>query len=169
MKIKWNSKYTSISIYAFLVACASIIFFLIASEMKKFQMQISGLTATFMPIIIGFVMAYLFNFLLNFFEKSILNIKILNKRKPKRFIGLILTYITVGLILFLFINFIVPQLVSSIMGLVDDVPTYITNITKMVNDFDSKYEIQEEYYNLIIDQWDKYKDSIIKFVTDLIP
>ena len=38
-----------------------------------------------------------------------------------------------------------------------------------MNEFNSKYEIQEEYYNLLVDQWEKYKDSIIRFVTNLIP
>ena len=169
MKINWNSKYATISIYAFLVACASIVFYLIASEMNKFQLQISGLTSTFMPFIIGFVMAYLFNFILNFYENNILSIKGLNKRKGKRLFGLLLTYTTVGLLLFLFIKFIFPQLASSVLGLIEDIPTYISNISKLVSDFDNKYEIQEEYYNLIMDQWNKYRDSIIKFATNLIP
>ncbi|MFA5576465.1 MAG: AI-2E family transporter [Tissierellaceae bacterium] len=171
MKIKWDSKYTTISIYAFLVIAFSIIFYLLASEIDAFRVKVNDTLSTFMPFIIGFVMAYLFNFLLKFYESSILNIPILNRQKgkAKRIVGLLLTYGTVALLLYLFFNFIFPQLVSSIIKLANDIPLYIANITRMVNDFNSKYYIQEEYYNLLIDQWNKYKDSIIRFATNLIP
>lgn len=171
MKINWNSKYTTISVYAFIVACGSIIFYLIASEMTSFQIKVSGVIAMLMPFIIGFTMAYLFNFILDFYENNVINFKVLNKSRPKlkRFIGLVLTYTTVILLIFLFLNFVFPQLVSSVMGLVNDIPLYIANITELFNDFNSKYEIQEEYYNLLVEQWEKYKDTIVKFVTNLIP
>ena len=92
-----------------------------------------------------------------------------SKRKVKRGIGLLLTYLTVALFIYLFLIFVFPQLVSSIVGLANDIPTYISNITSLVNEFNSKYEIQEEYYKLLVEQWEKYKDSIIRFVTNLIP
>lgn len=171
MKINWSSKYTTIAVYGFIVACGSIIFYLIASELTSFQIKVGGIISMLMPFIIGFTMAYLFNFILEFYEKNVINFKILNKSRPKlkRFIGLVLTYATVVLLVFLFLNFVFPQLVSSIMGLVNDIPSYVGSITKLFNDFNSKYEIQEEYYNLIVEQWEKYKDTIIKFATDLIP
>ena len=71
MKINWNSKYTTIAVYSFIVACASITFYLVASEIKAFQLKISQITSTLMPFIIGFVMAYLFNFILKFYEEII--------------------------------------------------------------------------------------------------
>ncbi len=171
MKINWNSKYTTIAVYSFIVACASITFYLVTSEIRAFQLKISQITSTLMPFIIGFVMAYLFNFILKFYEGRLLNLSALktSKRKVKRGIGLVLTYCTVALFIYLFLIFVFPQLVSSIVGLANDIPTYISNITKIVNEFNSKYEIQEEYYNLLVDQWEKYKDSIIRFVTNLIP
>jgi len=171
MKINWNSKYTTIAVYSFIVACASITFYLVASEIKAFQLKISQITSTLMPFIIGFVMAYLFNFILKFYEERLFEFPSLkkSKRKVKRGIGLLLTYLTVALFIYLFLIFVFPQLVSSIVGLANDIPTYISNITSLVNEFNSKYEIQEEYYKLLVEQWEKYKDSIIRFVTNLIP
>lgn len=171
MKINWNSKYTTISVYGFLVACGSIIFYLIASEMTSFQLKISELISVFMPFIIGFVMAYLFNFILEFYEEKILKYVLPRNTnwKFKRLLGLVLTYATVALLIYLFLNFVFPQLVSSIAGLVNDIPEYIKVTTKMVNEFNEKYEIQEEYYNLLMEQWERYKDRIIEFATNLIP
>lgn len=171
MKINWNSKYTTISIYGFLTLCASIIFYLIASEIDLFQLKVGEVISIFMPFIIGFVMAYLFNFILDFYEKklfeSIFHKKM--KHKFKRFMALVLTYATVALLIYLFLNFVFPQLVSSIMGLVNDIPEYIKITTNKVNEFNEKYEIQEEYYNLLMEQWNKYRDRIISFATNLIP
>ncbi|NLV89147.1 MAG: AI-2E family transporter, partial [Tissierellia bacterium] len=134
MKINWNSKYTTIAVYSFIVACASITFYLVASEIKAFQLKISQITSTLMPFIIGFVMAYLFNFILKFYEERLFEFPSLkkSKRKVKRGIGLLLTYLTVALFIYLFLIFVFPQLVSSIVGLANDIPTYISNITSLV-------------------------------------
>ena len=171
MKINWNSKYTTIAIYSFLVTCASIIFYLIASEISSFQIKVGEILSTLMPFIIGFIMAYLFNFILKFYEKSISKLDFFKnkKHKFKRVIGLVLTYITVILLVFLFLNFVFPQLVSSIMGLVNDIPSYVSQATDLVNEFNDKYEIQEEYYNFLLERWNIYKESIIRFATNLIP
>jgi len=144
---------------------------LIASEINLFQIKVGKAISIFMPFIIGFTMAYLFNFILKFYEENLLNFKIFNDLKPKikRLIGLILTYATVVLLIYSFLKFIFPQVLSSIMGLVNDIPYYVSKITVLVNDFNSKYEIQEEYYNFIVEKWTQYRESIIKFATDLIP
>lgn len=171
MKVKWDEKYTTISVYAFIVICASVLFYLIASEISSFQIKVGEVVVTFMPFIIGFVMAYLFNFILKFYEEKVLSFNLLNKARPKfkRTIGLLLTYSTVGILIYIFMHFVFPQLLSSILGLVDEIPGYVRNVTDLVDDFNSKYEIQEEYYNIIVDKWNEYKDSIIRFATNLVP
>lgn len=171
MRVKWDEKYTTISVYSVLVICASILFYLIASEISSFQIKVGEVVVTFMPFIIGFAMAYLFNFILRFYEKYVLSFNFFNKSKLtfKRTIGLVLTYSTVGLLLYIFMHFVFPQLLSSVLGLVDDIPVYVRNVTDLVDDFNSKYEIQEEYYNIIVDKWNEYRDSIIRFATNLVP
>ena len=132
MKIDWNKKYTTISVYAFLVICASIIFFSVIDDIGVFTKNLGVLVSTLQPFIIGFVMAYLFNFILVFYEEKVLifdSVKNL-KKKSKRGISILLTYITVICIITLFMQFVLPQLVDSVVGLVNDVPTYVANATK---------------------------------------
>lgn len=171
MKIDRNSKYTTIAFYSFIVICASIIFYLIASEVKSFQIKVGEVISVFLPMIIGFVMAYLFNFILEFYENRILKFKNPNerRRKTKRIIGLLLTYATVFLLFFMFLKFILPELVASIMGLVNDIPGHISTGTRFVNEFNDKYEIPEEFYNYILEKWSEYRDTIIRFATNLLP
>ena len=40
MKIDWNKKYTTISVYAFLVICSSIIFFSVIDEINAFTTKL---------------------------------------------------------------------------------------------------------------------------------
>lgn len=171
MKVNWNTKYTTISVYGFIVIALSIIFYSILSEVNLFKIQLRQYTSALQPIVIGFAMAYLFNFILEFIEKYILNFKLLNnmKGKFKRIIGLLLTYTVIFLLLYLFLNFIFPQLVSSISGLVNNMDTYVTNISNFVEDINDKYYINEEYYEIIVTKWNEFINNIVKFATNLLP
>ena len=111
MKIDWNKKYTTISVYAFLVICASIIFFSVIDEINAFTTKLGWIVSTLQPFIIGFVIAYLLNFILVFYEEKVLvfdSVKNL-KKKSKRGISITLTYITAFFIATLFMQFVLPQ------------------------------------------------------------
>mgnify|MGYP000884400401 CR=1 FL=1 len=171
MKVDWNRKYNTIAIYSLIVAVISIIFYLIASEVSLFKIQVGKYLNTMQPIIIGFVMAYLFNFILEFYEEYLLK-DFFNKEKSKklgRILGIVLTYATVFILLYLFLNFILPQLISSIGGLVNDIPTYVADISRTITKFGMELDIEEEYYKIILEKWNEFVNYIIKFATDLIP
>ncbi len=116
--------------------------------------------------------AYLLNFILDFYE-----VKVLGKAKwfsklrkvQKRSIGLLLTYLTAIGIGYLFIHFIVPQLIDSIMGFVNDVPQYVDNVTKLFNDLMNETNVSPEYAALIQEQMDKYIQFIMDFAKEIIP
>ena len=86
MKINWNEKYTTISVYSFLVICSSIVFYLIASQLNIFTDKISEIIGILQPFIIGFVIAYILNFILKFFEEKVENIERFNGISKKRYL-----------------------------------------------------------------------------------
>lgn len=170
MKIKWNQRYNTIAVYSFLVLAAGVMFFLIASEVNVFKLQINRYLSTFLPIIIGFVLAYIFNFILEFFEKHVLYYLFPKKNKKRnRIIGIIFTYLSVFFLLFLFLNFILPQLIASIMGLVNDIPDYVVEIRDRIVEYSRGISINKEFNQLLLDKWDEFIDYIVRFATDLIP
>lgn len=171
MKIEWNKKYTTIAVYSLIVVMISIVFYLIASEVNLFRIQVGKYINTLQPIIIGFVMAYLFNFILEFYEHYLLKgfFKKGNSRNIGRILSIIFTYFTVFVLLYLFLNFILPQLVSSIGGLVNDIPGYVSDISRDITKLGMKLDIQEEYYSIIMEKWNEFVKYILKFATDLIP
>lgn len=170
MKIKWNQRYNTIAVYSFLVLALSITFYNIISEVNVFKLQMSNYLSVFSPIIIGFIMAYIFNFILEFYEIHILkHIFAKDHKKRDRILGIVFTYSTVLLLVYLFLNFIFPQLISSIMGLVNDIPRYVVDISNKIIDYGETIYINEEYRELLLGKWDEFVDYILKFATDLIP
>ena len=172
MKVNLNSKYNTISVYTLIVICCSIIFYFVASQIGSFSEKIGIAIGIMYPFIIGFAIAYLLNFILDFYE-----IRVLGKAKwfsklrkvQKRSIGLLLTYLTAIGIGYLFIHFIVPQLIDSIMGFVNDVPQYVDNVTRLFNDLMNETNVSPEYAALIQEQMDKYIQFIMDFAKEIIP
>lgn len=171
MKIDWNKKYTTIAVYSFLVICASIAFFSILNKIDEFTSTLGWIVSTLQPFIIGFVIAYLLNFILSFYEKRVLvfdSVKNM-KKKGKRGIAILLTYITAFIILYLFTKFVLPQVVDSIAGLVNDVPTYVTNVTKLIEEISAKINLESEYVGLAMDKWNDFVNYTISIITNLLP
>lgn len=166
MKINWNEKYNTISMYSFIVVSAIIVFYLSIAEFGTLLGKISGIIVILQPFIIGFSIAYILNFILKFYEKKLNKY---SKLKAKRGLGLVLTYITAMLLVGLFIQFVLPQLIQSIIGLVNDVPKFINESTKFINKLMLDLNISEEYLPLINNNFNEFINYIIKIATNLLP
>ncbi len=171
MKLDWNKKYNTIAAYAIIVLIVSIIFYLTVSEVNVVKLQIGKYLSTLHPIFIGMAMAYLFNFILEIYEDKLINplFKDKSSKKINRFIGLILTYATVIILLILFLNFMLPQLVTSVKGLVNSIPEYVKEIGIWLEALEKNFNIPQEYIQLIMEKWDQAMQMVIHFATSLIP
>ena len=171
MKINWNNKYATIAMYAFLVICASILLYLGISQINSIKASVNDFIGTLQPFIIGGALAYLLNFILKFYEDYILSHKTFKrlKKSGKRGIGLLLTYITATIITYLFIQFVLPQLLDSIIGLVNNIPQYLNDLTKVTNDIFDNLNLQPEYISLITDKFGEAITYIITLISNLVP
>ena len=171
MKVEWNKKYTTIAIYAFLVISSSIIVYLMASQAEDLKIKFSGMIATMQPFIIGSAIAYIINFILNFYEKVVFELKYLNKvnRKYRRGIGLLLSYLTAIIMISLFMQFVLPQLVDSIVGLANNIPQYVNDASHVITEISEKFNLESKYMNMIVEKWNELLNYIITLLTNLIP
>ena len=171
MKVEWNKKYTTIAIYAFLVISSSIIVYLMASQAEDLKIKFSGMIATMQPFIIGSAIAYIINFILNFYEKVVFELKYLNKlnRKYRRGIGLLLSYLTAIIVISLFMQFVLPQLVDSIVGLANNIPQYVNDESHVITEISEKFNLESKYMNMIVEKWNELLNYIITLLTNLIP
>ncbi|TQQ84181.1 AI-2E family transporter [Peptacetobacter hominis] len=170
MKIEWNKKYTTMAVYAVITICVGIVFYLISSQVKSFSAKIGDFVAILNPFIIGFSMAYLLNFILKFFEERIITKYMPGVKKgAKRAIGLLLTYFVAGVMCYLFIKFVWPQLMESIIGIFNDAPYYINSTTKFMKNIIDNFNMTPENMALVEQKWNERMDYIMKFATDFIP
>ena len=171
MKINWNNKYATISMYAFLVICGSMLLYLGISNINLLKASINDFIRTLQPFIIGGSLSYLLNFILRFYEDKILSHDFFKKLKKscKRAVGLLLTYITASIITYLFIQFVLPQLLESIIGLVNNIPEYLNKLTRTTNNIFDNLNLQPEYINLITDKFGEAVTYIITMISNLIP
>lgn len=170
MKIDWNRKYTTIAVYAIIVVVFGISFYLSVMQFSK----LSELTSTFIdilkPFIVGFSLAYLLNFIMEFVEgKIVLNLMPKGGKRLVRYLSMIITYILVTLFVFLFFKFIFPQVAESVVKLVTDFPHIVNKIYNYIDKFISHINLPEPTRMAVNQKVNEIGKSAIDFATNLVP
>lgn len=142
MKFHIEKKYIYIGITAFLVIAASICFYYLLFHGANISSGFHTFVSITMPILDGFLLAYLLTPVLNAIEKNCViplcrkcRIDVSSKKKNKkrvRGISIILTIVVVVLALYCFFATIIPQLVRSIQSIIFQFPIYINNLTSWI-------------------------------------
>ncbi len=132
MKYRWDKKYLYWGVTAFLVIVAGLLFYYFLFNNVGVMKNYGRVIKVLMPIIDGFVLAYLLTPIMNFFEEKVLKpifskchitLTIKNKKRM-RVISIIMTLIVTLVIISSFVRIIVPQIVVSIRSIIIGFPTY---------------------------------------------
>ncbi len=156
MKLNWNRKYTTIAAYCLIVIFISILFVIFIMKHDAVSEKISWFFGVLSPIICGFVIAYLLNPLVMFFENKMfkklrdgeVSIKnpnaenaekqLAKKRKFRKntakTLSIILTYIVVFALLTALCVAVLPSVAQSIIDLTQKMPEYIKNLERFLKD-----------------------------------
>lgn len=164
MKINWNSKYTTIAIYACVISLITALLVFAGLNFNHIINWLSRLYRLSNPIIYGFIIAYILNPLVKFSEKYIF--KFVSKKKPrkklKRILSMLLTYMFMTTIISLFISIIVPQIVTSYNDLESKMITYVTSAQQWIENLIESSEFVMKQYNKLMEfiDIDKITDSL---------
>lgn len=171
MKIDWNRKYTTISVYALIVTFLSMVFYFGITKFSSVSSIFSTFSAIMRPFVLGFALAYIFNFILVFYEDELINKIAKNemKFKVKRAISLILTYITVFLVIALFLKFILPQVASSLSILLTDFPKITEGAYKSYSGIISELNMSPEARHIFDSKASEMAKKTVEFGTNLMP
>lgn len=140
MKFRIDKKYFYWGLTAFLVVAASICFYYLLFRGANISSGFHTFIKVTMPILDGFLLAYLLTPVLNAVEKRAV-IPLCRKcrlpadgknRKRIRGISILLTVIIVIAALYLFFATVIPQLVRSIQSIIFQFPVYVNNLTNWV-------------------------------------
>jgi predicted PurR-regulated permease PerM len=175
MKFKFDKKYLYWGITAFLVIAASILFYYFLFHNARFSEGIHALVRIAMPIIDGFVLAYLITPILNFVEKKIVKplytkAKIPDNTKSKkqtRGIAMFITLLLVVLVIYEFLSMIIPEIIRSIQSIIFQFPVYINNLSNWALGLMKNNPDLEKMVNNLVNQ---YSNKILEYInTNLLP
>ncbi|WAW15670.1 AI-2E family transporter [Peptostreptococcus equinus] len=171
MRFEWNKKYATISFYAFLVLLAAMLFYLGISNFSNVNNMLSTFITIIKPFIIGFSLAYLLNFILTFIERKLFD-KLIKKKMPfklKRAISMLLTYVSVGLTITLFMKFVLPQVTQSIVGIASDFPRIVERIYDYTDALISNIDLSHTNKQIINKKVTELGKDAMDFATNLVP
>jgi len=171
MKFDWNKKYTTIALYAIIVIVSAIVFYLGVTKFTKLSELINGLITIIKPFIIGFSLAYLFNFMLGFYEEKII-LKIAKKEishRKKRTLSILMTYASVTVLCLLFTQFILPEVVVSLTSIVSDLPSIINKLYVYTDSLVSDIELSGPAKVFVTNKINDIGRQLMDFATNLMP
>lgn len=176
MKIEWNKKYTTIAIYSFLVIVASIIFYSVVQNFRGFSDYTSKVLTLLTPFIYGFVIAYILNPILRIFDGKILPRITKGQMKPKhrRALSVLLTYMVAALLLMVFFSFVIPEIISSLTGIVTKFPEYVNSaeqwISNMLDTIESwGIDDAQKMMQTLLLSFDEWLEKGYQIIKDSLP
>ncbi len=141
MKFKWNDddqKYVKLGLTAFAVVVVSILANQVLHQIPLLTVGVKTLLGCLRPIVYGLVFAYLLTPLLNMFERWLFRLKLFDKRSLKscrivRGISVVLAWGIMICVVAVLIKLVVPEIMSSIQVIIDNMPVYIITMRRWVS------------------------------------
>lgn len=143
---KWRPNQNFFSNLA--VVLLGILFYLGLSHLDLVRGTLGGFARIVSPFIGGFVMAYLLDGPVRFFEK---------KLRIRRSFAIVLTYVLAIVLVAVQLSFVIPQLVQSVMALVDNAGGYLNGLNAFVQDLSKQFKLDEELLDTMMLS---YKDLV---------
>lgn len=116
------------------------------------------------PLIIGGLIAYLLNIIVVRLERSLLRKIKATKPFIARVISVVSAVFIVGLVIYLIIKLIVPQVLTILTGLVQGLPLLVSQIQTFIEDSDVS-EVFNFFGNNLISDFNNYSQRILNFAT----
>lgn len=170
LKLNWNRKYTTISVYVFLTAAAIILFLSAIIYRQSIFSTLSSLIAMLRPVIYGIIVAYLLIPLDDALMK--LFFKLFPKAQDKkplhilfRTVSVTLSYVVFLALITGFVLIVIPDVALSVKNISDNLSYYFTKAVNYVEHVDIPYvDIPKQLLNM-----DDLFNSAYDVVEKLLP
>ncbi len=180
MKIEWNSKYKTISVYVVITATIVTMIVLFFLNLGVFGNAVAALFSILVPFVIGFAAAYLLSRPAIFIEKRWFSFVERRRAHPalRRGLAIFTLFVIVFGIFVLLIYFIIPQLLESLSALFRNMPFYLSQledtviawlrsinlytaeIGKQINDFQISFLSATNLMNQVVGQLPSFLSSV---------
>ena len=168
MKINWNEKYTTVSVYTVITFTACILVYAFIMNFTGIGGIINTVFDVTSPVIWGLIIAYLLNPVMKWIEKRLKKLTEKTKKRPKltRAVSVTLTMIVFVAMLITLCSIIVPQVTDSLMGIIDNIGTYFNNLEKWINGILAKYP---KILSLANSQIENVETTLMNTINQVMP
>ena len=168
---KFNKRYLLIAVYAFLTVSACVLFYLLFQNFEGVRNAVFGFLKIFTPIIYGFVIAYIINPIVKFFER------ILRKNDKLKFksdaslrkAAMLLAYLLAAAFIGVFVLIITPNLTASVNLLIRNISRYTANLNSFIQSITEQAKKYTEDITFLSEQLENLANSfedIISYVVN---
>lgn len=181
MKFRLNNNYVRWGVTAFCVIVASICFYYAMFHGSNIKEAFSAINDVMMPIVMGFVIAYLMTPILNQIEYRLIKplfekVPIKNTKKKISFvrgISIAITAIICFVVIYAIIALFVSQIVPSIVNLINNFDVYVDNVINMINRLLENNPQLGEYATKLINQYSEeleiwLNDTVLTATSEVI-
>ncbi len=171
MKKSFNNRYLTVSLYAFGVISASILFWLFLNNFSAIKSAFSFLAEILSPFIYGIIIAYLLNPVMKFAEKKIFVFKKSKRERPalKRVLSLVFAYVVGALVITVFLVAIIPQLTHSVEMLISNFNSYSDNIEQFTQGLLERFGGISSIFGEGIESFGDIVDKLFAVIRDSLP
>lgn len=171
MKFNFKGRYFIISLYALGVLVAYTLFSSLLDNMPVFMGYLGNFMGILTPVIYGFVLAFILNPMVKFFER--ISAKTLDKKKPhpriNRGLAIVAAFLVLLIVVVGVVALLVPQLVTSLSDLAINIPDYYDTAEKWVLKLLDDFHISEDQMNMVQEYWDQIVNDMVNWLKGLIP
>jgi len=123
-----------------LVVIIAILFYVGLTHFDAVRARTAAILNVFAPFVGGFVVAYLLNTPVCFFDR--LYAQKLPRFKHSWTLAMLTVYLLALLVLAVLLNMIIPQLIQGIMDLAGNMENYAANLNQLLDDFVQRYDLE---------------------------
>ncbi len=168
---KFNKRYLLIAVYAFLTISACVLLYLLFQNFESVRKAVFGFIKIFTPIIYGFVIAYIINPMVKFFERTLRKsekLKFKSEASLRKF-AMLMAYLLAVLFIAVFLLIITPNLTASVNLLIKNISRYTANLNSFVQTITELAQKYTEDITFLSDLLENLADSfedIISYVVN---
>ena len=169
MKQRKFGPYIAAGVTAFAVIAAAILMFFLIYHISAVKALLDTLTYILRPIFYGLVLAFLllpiqrgiYEFLLEWLKGVWVNWP--RKNGMLRFVSILLSLAFAVLVVYILLAMVLPQLYSSIVGLVNAFPGYIDSVQQWLTDF---FQDNPDLQEAVLPYYNSASESLEKWFTE---
>lgn len=149
------------------LVCSGILFYVALTHLGDLINLVKGLYQVIWPFVMAFVVAWLLDPIVGFFEN-----RLFKKGKPRvrRGLAILVTYLVVIVVVGALLYVVLPQVYESLLALIDRIPVYLDNLSNAVSALAKRFDLVDaEEASHVVDAYTDVMNRLTGWVQSILP